>query len=199
MTAKRRRRLPGRKRRAALRYTTGKSVGRIVAPRDNDLGSELLQMQRTILSRREDGTSGDPVLTSHALGALLTVGIIDQVQHDAGQLYSKLYTAVVGRTSAPAMALDEDRAGRAPEDDADREAKRARDERSLRDAAAALGAVGRRAKDAVDNAAVFDRRPRFLVSDVVRPSDARDALALGAGLEALAMAFGMRKTGRRAA
>jgi hypothetical protein len=198
LTAKRRRRLPGRKRRAALRYTTGKSVGRIVAPRDNDLGSELLQMQRRALATDEHGNIGDMTMTSSALGALLTTGVITQEMHDAGMQYARLYAGVVGRVSPPAIVLDDDRAGRAPDDDAEREARRARDEALWRQAAETLKAVGSRAKTAVDNATVYNRRPRFLESDVVRPSDARDALALGAGLEALAQCFGMRKA-RRAA
>lgn len=203
MTSKRRRRgrprLPGERNKS----------GRLIKPRDTtDHGSELLQAQRAILAnwaflaKTDDDTEepqrGDPVMTSSALGALFTVGIIDQVQFDAGTRYGKLYAGVAGRVSPPAIVLDEDRAGKAPEDDAEREERRIKDEAAWKSAAAALNAVGRRAKDCVDNAAVFNRRPRFLESSTVRPSDARDALALGAGLEALAQALGMRKI-RRAA
>jgi len=183
--------------------------GRLIKPRDTtDHGSELLQAQRAILAnwaflaKTDDDTEepqmGDKVMTSSALGALFTVGIIDQAQFDAGTRYGRLYAAVAGRVSPPAIVLNDDRAGKAPEDDAEREERRIRDEASWKAAAAALKAVGRRAKDQVDNAAVFNRRARFLESSVVRPSDARDALALGAGLEALVGAFGMRKAARAA-
>lgn len=56
-----------------------------------------------------------------------------------------------------------------------------------------LAAVGSKAKTGVDNIAAHQRWPRFMLSDTVRQSDARIAMAIGAGLEALAGLFGMRK------
>jgi hypothetical protein len=132
-------------------------------------------------------------MASHPLTALFAAGAIDQAQMDAGLAYARLYGSIAGRTTAKAAVLDDDRQGRAPDDDATREERRKRDEALWREAAAVLGQVGRRAKDCVDNIAAHQRWPRFMVSDVVRQSDARNAMALGAGLEALAGHFGMRK------
>lgn len=189
------RRRPGRKRAPGPRSASG----RLIKPRDlTDTGSELLQAQRAALVRRDDGTTGDPTMASHPLGALLASGAITQEQHDAGLAYARLYGAVAGRTSAKAAVLDDDRAGRAPDDDAAREERRKRDEALWREAAAVLAAVGSKAKTGVDNIAAHQRWPRFMLSDTVRQSDARIAMAIGAGLEALAGLFGMRKT-RRAA
>lgn len=139
-------------------------------------------------------------MAAYPLGALLANGTIDQAMHDAGVKYAKLFSVLTGRrASPPAMVMDGDHAGRAPEDDAEAEARRVAGERAYRDAASALLACGSRAKTVVDNVAVYSRNPHWLISSSIRGSDARDALALGAGLEALAVALGMRKTRRAAA
>lgn len=141
---------------------------------------------------------GDVTLTYYPLGVLLTNGTVDRALHDAGVRYARLYCAVAGRVSPPAVVLDDDRAGRAPDDTEEREKQRIRDGAALKSAAAELGAAGRHVKDVVDNVAVYGRTPRWMLPVRPRAGDIRDADALIEGLECLARVFGYRRD-RRAA
>lgn len=204
-----RRRRAGSKRQLGPR---GKN-GRLIRERDaTDGGTPQIQQQRAWLAQRcvetpdpKTGKTrieiqmGDMTKTTYPLGVLLTNGTVDQAQHDAGVRYARLYAAVAGRTAPPAVVLDDDRAGRAPEDSAEMEKRRIADEALLRAAAAALQAAGSRVKTVTDNVAVYGRMPRWMLPVRPRASDIREADALMAGLEALAVALGMRRGARRVA
>lgn len=193
-----------RRRRAGRKRTPGPRTasGRLVRERDDDRGTEQIQSQRAWLAQRIDDegkiTMADPVKCSYPLGVLLANGTIDGPQHDAGTRYAKLYAKAAGRVSPKSAVLDDDRAGRAPEDDEQRERRRMSDEAALRDAATELGRAGRHVKDHVDNVAVYNRTPRWMLPVRPRAGDIRDADALIEGLECLARVFGYRRE-RRAA
>ena len=119
-------------------------------------------------------------LASYPLGVLLARKIITQEMHNAGRDYGRLYRCVVGKHQRSA--------GGDPIPD-----EVLRDMQSRFDVMRqALKNAGRRSKDAVDNAAVYDRFPGWLFRKTIRPGDAREAEALCAGLYALALAFDRR-------
>ena len=120
------------------------------------------------------GPHGDPVLASYPLGVLLARRIINQDHHDAAIYYAYIRGRVLGKAH-PGPAVNgvydpgvDDRAQEVIEP-------------LWRDACAALMGVSRRAKDAVDNMAYYQRFPAFLWCDH-RPVDPQ----LIAGLDALA-------------
>ena len=119
-------------------------------------------------------------LASYPLGVLLARGAITQEMHNAGLDYGRLYRCVVGKRQRSA--------GGDPIPD-----EVLRDLHSRFDVMRqALKNAGRRSKDAVDNAAVYDRFPGWLFRKTIRPGDAREAEALCAGLYALELAFDRR-------
>ena len=136
-----------------------------------DLGTPERQAQRIALV----GSPIDP-RAEYPLGVLLARGIIDQAMHDAGLKYGGAVRAHVGRTgyrqAKGEQFINDDAA--------------AAIETSWRSCCAALLNLGRRAKDAVDNAVVYERLPGWLMRDQPRPSDERERLALMLGLNALA-------------
>ena len=119
-------------------------------------------------------------LASYPLGVLLARKIITQEMHNAGLDYGRLYRCVVGKHQRSA--------GGDPIPD-----EVLRDMQSRFDVMRqALKNAGRRSKDAVDNAAVYDRFPGWLFRKTIRPGDAREAEALCAGRYALELAFDRR-------
>ena len=111
--------------------------------------------------KRELVGDGDPALAGYP---------ITQDQHDAGRHYAYLAGRVLGRTRP--YRPDSGSGGSTELGEGALEAVEDR----WREAAAALLAAGRRAKDAVDNAALFERLPV-----------AAELGALTAGLDALAL------------
>ena len=124
--------------------------------------------------------SADPALAEYPLGVLLARGILTPEQHDAGCHYAYLAGRVLGRTK-PYRA---DLGGGGGE--ALTEGALAAVERRWHDAVRALLDAGRRAKDAVDNAAMFERVPGWLLRQQPRLGDDIDRRALLSGLDALA-------------
>jgi hypothetical protein len=122
----------------------------------------------------------DPALAEYPLGVLLARGILTPEQHDAGCHYAYLAGRVLGRTK-PYRA---DLGGGGGEELG--EGALAAVERRWHEAVRALLDAGRRAKDAVDNVAIFERLPGWLVRSQPRLGDDRERLALVHGLEALA-------------
>ncbi len=120
--------------------------------------------------KRELVGDGDPALAGYPLGVLLARRVITQDQHDAGRHYAYLAGRVLGRTRP--YRPDSGSGGSTELGEGALEAVEDR----WREAAAALLAAGRRAKDAVDNAALFERLPV-----------AAELGALTAGLDALAL------------
>ena len=121
-------------------------------------------------------------LASYPLGVLMARKIITLDMHNAGSNYSRLYRCVIGKFRAPSGANP------IPDDVAEEMQSRFDVMRE------ALKNAGRRSKDTVDNAAVFDRFPGWLFRKTIRPGDARDVEALCRGLYALEFAFGKRES-----
>ena len=124
--------------------------------------------------------SAAPHLAEYPLGVLLARGLISAEQHDAGCHYAYLAGRVLGRTK-PYRA---DAAGSGGAELT--EAALASVERRWLQAVRMLFDAGRRAKDAVDNVAIFERLPGWLAREQPRPGDAAEQQALVAGLESLA-------------
>jgi len=109
------------------------------------------------------GPGGDPALAGYPLGVLLARGLIDRDQHDAGVYYAYLAGRILGKIHpGPVGNGYYNPHG----DDAAQEII----EPLWRDACKSLMGVSRRAKDAVDNVAVYQRLPAFLWCDY-RPVD----------------------------
>lgn len=119
-------------------------------------------------------------LAEYPLGVLLARGLVTAEQHDAGCHYAYLAGRVLGRTK-PYRA--EAAGGGGAELT---EAARASIERRWLEAVRLLLGAGRRAKDAVDNAAIFERLPGWLAREQPRPNDTAEQQALVAGLDVLA-------------
>lgn len=101
------------------------------------------------------GPHGDPVLASYPLGVLLAREIIDRDMHDAGIYYAYLRGRVLGKAHpGPAIAG----VYNPVTDDAAQEVI----EPLWRDACRVLQGVSRKAKDAVDNVAYYQRFPVFI-------------------------------------
>tara|TARA_R110002020_G_scaffold73197_4_gene187666 strand:- start:325 stop:819 length:495 start_codon:yes stop_codon:yes gene_type:complete len=123
---------------------------------------------------------GPQELASYPLGVLFARKIITQEQHNAGLDYSRLHRAVIGKHQRSA--------GGDPIPDDVLEGM----QRRFDVMRAALKSSGRRSKDAVDNAAVYDRFPGWLFRKTIRDGDSKQADALCQGLHALERAFGER-------
>lgn len=120
----------------------------------------------------------DPTLAGYQLGILLARGVITHQQHDAGCHYAYLCGRVLGRTKPVSLA---ESVGGAELSDAAMEDITHR----WRQAVTVLFVAGRRSKDAVDNAAAYERLPGWTLRHRPRGSDAADAAALVDGLESL--------------
>ena len=136
--------------------------------------------------KRELVGAGDPALAEYPLGVLLARGLISPAQHDAGRHYAYLAGRVLGRTRP--YRPDAGSGGAELGDGA-----LAAVEDRWRAAVAALLTAGRRAKDAVDNVALFERMPPRLLRREPRVGDALEHAALAAGLDALAAWRGGRR------
>ncbi|MGQ0663800.1 MAG: hypothetical protein ACT4P2_09475 [Pseudomonadota bacterium] len=153
-----------------------------------DSGTRELQRQRAQLV-----AGGDSVLAGYPLGVLLARRIITQDQHNAGCRYAWLYGKATGRWDSAGLVWERllgaggASADAGETDDAALYAK-------WKDATAALLAAGRRAKDGVDNLAVFNRLPAWIADErgtSIRSSWTRERGATLAGLQALAKALGL--------
>ena len=120
-----------------------------------DLGTPEAQRKRLELV----GGEAPPELAEYPLGVLLARRTIARDEHDAGCHYAYLRGKALGNTTVFGMfrLLFPSGGGRALDGDA-----QATVEARWRAAAAALLAAGRPAKDAVDNAAIYLRLPRWL-------------------------------------
>lgn len=128
------------------------------------------------------GPKGNPEKAWNALGVLRERGIIAQLQHDAGARYAGLRARCIGR--ADVRIPGNDPAGSGASDGTDpREVALHREFNDMRDD---LRRAGRRAFDAVQNVAVFDRLPRWALTTSPRPSDEAERKALLDGLTAIA-------------
>ncbi len=164
---------------------------------DIDRGTAELQVKRAALAQ-----GGDPALSEYPLGVMLTRGLIDGPQHDAGCYYAFLYGVTIGRTSISCeriyqQMMDCESGHGTPID----EAARARIETLFRLGKNRLLAAGRRVCDATENVVVYGRLPRFLdagsrESPTRRRSNAIEAAAVMAGLEVLVACYG-RAAGMR--
>lgn len=162
-------------------------------PRSNrpaiDHGTEELRIKRASLVG-----SAAPELASYPLGIMLARGIIGQDQHNAGLQYASLYGRAIGRYRDCGIGPQ----GSEPPADEALEATEA----LFRQVRAALIAKGRRTADAVDNACVYQRLPRWLgiVSRNAgrRVAGERDREALIDGLNVLVAALIGRKQARAA-
>ena len=169
-------------------------------PRGPDLGTPEAQRKRIELVGR-----AAPELAEYPLGVLLARGLITRDQHDAGCHYAYLRGKALGNTTVFGMfrALFPTGGGRALDEDTQVVV-----EARWRAAASTLLAAGRPAKDAVDNAALYLRLPRWLKPALEdgagrqrpRHGDRREREDLLAGLRALAAHFrlGARRTVRPA-
>ena len=154
-----------------------------------DLGTPEAQRKRLELVGE-----APPELAEYPLGVLLARGTIARDEHDAGCHYAYLRGKALGNTTVFGMfrLLFPSGGGRALDGDV-----QATVEARWRAAAAALLAAGRPAKDAVDNAAIYLRLPRWLKPTVgdggggprPRPGDRGERQALVSGLRALAAHF----------
>ena len=153
-----------------------------------DLGTPEAQRKRLELV----GGEAPPELAEYPLGVLLARRTIARDEHDAGCHYAYLRGKALGNTTVFGMfrLLFPSGGGRALDGDA-----QATVEARWRAAAAALLAAGRPAKDAVDNAAIYLRLPRWLKPTVggggprPRPGDRGEKEALVRGLRFLAAHF----------
>ena len=148
-----------------------------------DHGTPELQQKRIGLVGQGDLTKSD-----HVLGILLERGIITQGQYRAGQRYKYLMRVGVDRgalapgdgNSATMLTADE------------RSMAEAKITQRWHEATDVLLRAGRRAKDAVENVAVFDRMPRWTRRMIGQPDgphlgegEQREMLALILGLQRL--------------
>ena len=155
-----------------------------------DLGTPEAQRKRLELV----GGEAPPELAEYPLGVLLARRTIARDEHDAGCHYAYLRGKALGNTTIFGMfrALFPAAGGRALDEDA-----QACVEARWRAAANQLLAAGRPAKDAVDNAAIYLRLPRWLKPALadgggrqrLRLGDRREKEALAAGLRVLASHF----------
>lgn len=134
----------------------------------------------TMEKRRMLAGNGNPEKAWNALGVLRERGLITQAQHDAGWNYAQLRRRHIGRPEARTPGNEPMGQGRDGTDPREREL-----EEAFNEARAILLASGRRAFDAVQNVAVFDRIPRWALCQNWRPGDRRDRDALLDGLAAL--------------
>ena len=121
-----------------------------------DLGTPEAQRKRLELVG-----GAPPELAEYPLGVLLARGMIAREEHDAGCRYAYLRGKALGNATMIGMfrILFPSGGGRPFEEDV-----QATVEARWRSAAEALLIAGRPAKDAVDNAAVYLRLPRWLVT-----------------------------------
>ena len=147
-----------------------------------DRGTPEAQARRYALI----GTA-DPALAEYPLGVLLARGVITGEQHDAGCHYAYLAGRVLGRTKP--YRADQGGSGAALNEVAIDAI-----ERRWHQAVRTLLDAGRRAKDEVDNVALFERLPSWVGAESPRLGDARSCEELVAGLEALAL---WRRGGRK--
>ncbi len=176
----------GRKRKEGNRTKSG----RLILPGPmKDNGTEEMQKRRQILAG-----GGDQTLTSTFLGTMLANNRITRSEYDAGCRYAWLYGVLFGRTSAAAAAYGQTIGGREHDEQwlADRQ-------REYTEIARRLLGAGRRVKDAVDNAAIYDRWPRWAGAAVriarpttIRPSDIAQRNECEAGLILLAQVLGFQ-------
>lgn len=160
--------------------------------RPQDYGTpELIAKRRALVGE------GAPELAEYPLGIMLARGIISQDQHNSGRQYAWLYGSVIGRTNVKSMLADAK--GEAAEDPRQADA-----EASFRRCKEAMLRVGRRACDALENAAIFERVPYWLKREigsvhVVRPSEIAERKAIQAALDALVGILGGERVASRAA
>lgn len=139
-----------------------------------DLGTPEAQARRRALVG-----DADPRLAGYPLGVLLARAAIAADEHEAGCHYAYLCGRVLGRTQ-PYTPVARG-SGSELSDDA-----LANVTARWHEAVRVLMQVGRPAKDAVDNAAVFERLPGWLLRSRPRAGDAARCEALRSGLAALA-------------
>jgi len=109
------------------------------------------------------GPTADIVLAEYPLGVLLARKLITQAQHDAGMHYAWLFGKVIGRTKP--VSWGERGHGSNATNEFDEEVMK-----SWKAACEAMKSRNRAVKDAVDNAAVYERLPGFLFRPM-RPAD----------------------------
>lgn len=161
-----------------VKRSTGRGRPRTARPKV-DRGTPELRAKRQAMVG-----GADPVLAEHPLGILYARDILDADQYRAGLRYAFLFGKVYGRTTAATGEMERLSGGDAGPDLSDRDAERY--EADLRRARTCLLAVGRAAKDAVDNAAVYERLPAWLFRGRPAPGARRPLVE---GLRALDALF----------
>lgn len=146
--------------------------------RPQDYGTpELIAKRRALIGE------GALELAEYPLGVMLARGIIDQEQHNGGVYYAWLYGRVIGRTKVKGVLGDN---FGEPEDGP----FQAKIQASFRECKDAILRAGRRATDAFENVAVFEREPYWLKRElgrvhVVRDSEVAERRAIQSALAAL--------------
>lgn len=140
---------------------------------------------------------GAAELAEYPLGVMLARGIITQDQHNSGQRYAWLYGNIIGRVTIKNVLAPSK--GEAIEDP-----RQAEMEAAFRLCKNALLMAGRRACNALENAAVFERLPYWLMREmgrvhVVRPSEIAERAAIRSALDALVGVLGGERAASRAA
>lgn len=165
---------------------------RKIVPPEPDRGTPELRAKREALVGH-----GDPVLSAHPLGVLLARDVIDEDLYGAGIRYAFLFGKVFGRTKivahyADALVGTRDLA-ELNDDDV------ARFERALRDCWQAVQPLGPRAKRLLDDVAVYERFPGWILADRLGAEDRADRRLLVASLRAMAgrSSVGARPVARR--
>lgn len=172
----------GRPRKSGPREANGR------LQRAADPGSLRLQQLRAWFAQ-----GGDPALTGYPLGVLLANQQISEAQHRAGCRYAWLHAMARGRPSVSALAFE--RLGRSHEGEWD-EVRLAELTDKLRSTEAVLSGAPTALRRILDDVAIYERAPRFMLP--VRPAteDIREADRLFAALDLLARHFS-RPGGRR--
>lgn len=163
----------GRKRKPGPREPNGR-----VQRQPKDKGTDRIQQIRAWFIQH-----GNPDEGSYPLGILCQNGAINEEQRKAGCEYARLYAIVHGRISLAAAAFE--RQSQGYDGDWDNEWLEARHSR-LRAIQAVLGHYPRRYKTVLDNVAVFERPPRFMLPVFPRMSDIKEAQILSEVLNILA-------------
>ena len=113
--------------------------------------------------------NGDPALTSYPLGILLANAVLTDDQHKAVCRYAWLHWAVFGRPSVAAVSWEF--ADRAMPVERDRESE----ERKLGEIHKEFQASHRRCRAILDNIAIYERPPRWMLPVNPRPADVTES------------------------
>ncbi len=159
-------------------------------PPEPDRGTPELRAKRQALVG-----GGDPALSAHPLGVLLARREIDDDLYAAGVRYAFLFGKLFGRTKIVAHYADALIGTRDHTELSDADA--ARFELALRDCWLAMAPLGPKAKRLLDDIAIYERFPSWLLTDRKNAANGVDRGLLQAALGVL-VAQSSRDPKRRA-